>query len=369
MTTFAIIGGGWRAEFFLRAAKARPDLFEVAGLVMRSAEKRKLMSSRWDVPAFGTLADLLVESRPNFVVTAVPRDVNPEKMMECVEADLPVLSETPPAADVKSMTQLYNAVAAAGGRVQVAEQYWLQPHQAARLAVVDRGLLGSVTHAQVSVAHGYHGVSLIRRYLGVGFENATINARAYTSPIVEGPGRGGPPQDENIRTQSQTLAWLDFGDGRTAVFDFAGTQYFGWVRSERVLVRGERGELVNDDLRWLPRWDKPARAPLVRQATGAGSDLEGYHLKGYTLGGDWLYENPLAPARLADDEIAVGSCLLRMADYAAGGESFYSLNEACQDHYLGTLIDTAATTAREVSSETQPWATDGRRDPTARDER
>lgn len=123
-----------------------------------------------------------------------------------------------------------------------------------------------------------------------------------------------------------------------------------------MLVRGERGELVNDDLRWLPTWDHPARAPLVRHATGAGSDLDGCYLKGYTLGGDWLYENPLAPARLSDDEIAVGSCLLRMADYAAGGEAFYPLREACQDHYLGALIDTAAATTRQVSSETQSWA-------------
>lgn len=356
MKRFAIIGGGWRSEFYLRVAKARPDLFEITGLVMRNPEKGRIMSERWGLPVYQSLDELLRDARPDFVVTSVSRLASSEKIMECVAAGLPVLAETPPAVDLDSMVELYNRVAAAEGRVQVAEQYWLQPHQAARLEAVRRGLLGNVSHVQISVAHGYHGVSVIRRYLGIGFENATISARSFVSPIVAGPGRGGLPPAEMTRDQKQSLAWLDFGDGRTAVFDFANSQYFGWIRSERVLVRGERGELANNELRWLPVWNKPARAALVRQATGAGSDLEGYHLKGYTLGGDWLYENPLVPARLSDDEIAVGSCLLRMAEYVAGGKSFYPLGEACQDHYLGILIDEAATSKREVASETAVWA-------------
>ena len=44
----------------------------------------------------------------------------------------------------------------------VAEQYWAQPPRR-RLALVASGA-GRITQAQVSVCHGYHGMSLLRRF-------------------------------------------------------------------------------------------------------------------------------------------------------------------------------------------------------------
>src|SRR5436190_18611347 len=36
---FAIVGAGWRAEFFFRIAAALPERFHIAGLVVRDPEK------------------------------------------------------------------------------------------------------------------------------------------------------------------------------------------------------------------------------------------------------------------------------------------------------------------------------------------
>jgi len=72
-----------------------------------------------------------------------------------------------------------------------------------------------------------------------------------------------------------------------------------------------------------------------------------------------VYRNPLAPAELSDDEIAVGTCLLRMAEYAGGGPPFYPLAEACQDRYLDIEIQRALDTKATVQTRTQPWAADG----------
>ena len=55
--------------------------------------------------------------------------------------------------------------------MQVAEQYAFQPLHAARLAFIRAGKLGEISQVQVSVAHGYHGISLIRKFLGIGYEN------------------------------------------------------------------------------------------------------------------------------------------------------------------------------------------------------
>jgi hypothetical protein len=59
---------------------------------------------------------------------------------------------------------------------------------------------------------------------------------------------------------------------------------------------------------------------------------------------------------LSDDEIAIATCLEKMAQHAAGGPYFYSLAEAAQDHYLSLLMNESAKSGEAVRAEKQPWA-------------
>lgn len=353
MIPFGILGVGWRAEFFLRIAQACPDRFSVTGLVGRSPEKARDVATRFGVPLFSSVEEL-VATRPLFVVTSLPWDVNVLLLKQLATLGMPALSETPPVRTVAEMNALCELVRR-GAKIQVAEQYFLQPHHAARLAFVRSGKIGRVSQAQISVAHGYHGVSLIRKYLGIGFENAEITGTTFDSPIVEGPGRAGLPVSEHVVESRQTLAWLNFGD-RLGVFDFTGRQYFASIRDPRVLVRGERGEILNDTASYLHDFRTPLRVPFTRSVAGEQGNLEGHYLRGIQAGESWMYHNPVAPARLFDDEIAIADCLIRMANYVNGGEDFYSLSEACQDRYLDLAIEEAVREKRPVRTETQIWA-------------
>src|SRR3712207_2534785 len=99
-------------------------------------------------------------------------------------------------------------------------------------------------------------MSLIRKFLGLQFENAVITAHRFVSPIVAGPTRQGPPQAENIVAATQTIAYLDFGD-KLGVYDYASDQHRSWIRSPRVLVRGDRGEINNTRIRYLQDFSTP----------------------------------------------------------------------------------------------------------------
>jgi len=266
---------------------------------------------------------------------------------------VPALAETPPAPDLEGLIAV-NRLTKQGAKIQVAEQYAFQPLHAARLAIARSGRLGRVTQAQVSAAHGYHGISLIRKLLGITDENACIKACRFTSPIVAGPGRDGPPAEESIASSTQVIAFLNFGD-RLGVYDFTGDQYFSWIRSPRVLVRGERGEINNDTVRYLEDFRTPVTLKLLRQNAGEAGNLEGYYHKGILAGAEWVYRNPFIPARLTDDEIAVATCLKKMACYAEGGPEFYPLAEGSQDHYLAMMIDRAVASGETVSTTAQPW--------------
>lgn len=351
--SFGLVGGGWRAEFFLRIAHDLPEKFPFAGVVVRDKAKREALAAKWGLPVFGSIEELVQIGRPGFVVTSVPWSANLPLMETLAGLNYPVLSETPIAPQLRDLHQVFSLVQR-GARIQVAEQYLFQPMHAARLSVVRSGRLGVVNEVTVSVAHGYHGLSLLRHYLGTGLCLPKISAYRFKSRVLTGPGRSGPPTEEKIKDSERVLARLDFGD-RLGIYDFSGDQYFSWIRSPQLLVRGERGEINGDTVRCLHDFKTPLQFQLARRSTGHDGNLEGYSLESIQGGGEVLYQNPFRGARWSDDEIAVASSLARMQVYVAGGVEFYSVAEACQDRYLDLLVDEAVSTGETIAAQSQPW--------------
>ena len=329
---FAVVGAGWRTDFFLQVAATLPQM-QVCGVVARNETRAQTVESDWGVPCFASIDKLMQSARPSFVIASVSAEAMPQVCTEVAEHGVPILAETPPAIDLQRLVGLYDTLSLGGARVQVAEQYWAQPLHAARQAVVDSNVLGPINQVNLSVCHGYHAMSLIRRLLGVGFENATIRGQRFTSRVVAGPDRSGPPTKEQVVEVETDYASLDFGD-RIGLYEFCLPQYRSWIRGQRVCVRGERGEIVNDRVTYLKDEVTPIESRLVRHEAGRNGNLEGFHLKAIQFENDWVYENPVRPARLSDEEIAVAKCLLDMQDFVENGVSFYSLEEACQDQYL-----------------------------------
>jgi predicted dehydrogenase len=350
---FGVVGTGWRALFFFRIAKARPDLFEVVGAVTRSKERVITLANEYGIRGFTTL-DSLLEEKPSFVITSVPWGVNPDLLRELARKGMPALSETPPAPDIEAMTALYADLKKLNGRVQVAEEYHRRPMHVAQAAVAASGKLGRITHAQVSVGHGYHGISLLRRFLGIGSEPTRITARTFRAPIVDGGGREKPPEKETVRDSVQEIYIFDYGD-RAGIIDFTGDQYSFLIRDERVLLRGERGELFNDSYVRLKDSRTPVRQKIVRHHENL---LNGVALLGIEAGDEWIYRNPYAPAPLTDDEIAIADCLVRMDEFARTGKQFYPVEEGMQDHYLYILAQRAAKQDGAIEAVRQPWAWD-----------
>jgi len=279
--------------------------------------------------------------------------VAPEITAQLAAAGIPVLTETPPAPDLPGLVALYEKLGSAP--VQVAEQYQYQPHHAARLSVARSGLLGEVQRARISVAHGYHGISLIRLALGVGFEPVAVTAHTAVERMVSGRGRDGWAPTLVRVDAVTTTAHLDFGRA-TAEFDFNGEQYFSPIRSRQLIIAGSHGEIVNDEVAWLAGPGEPRRERLCREETGIDGDLEGSHLRRILLRDTVHFENRFVPARLNDDELAVAEVMHRMAVYVQTGEPFYSLADASHDHYLGMLVDEAAESGQTLHSGDMPWA-------------
>src|ERR1035437_2624030 len=350
---FAVVGAGFRAQAFLRVASELTSV-QACGVTVRDSRKGAEIEARWGVPTFRDLDDLLRSRSPDFVVVAVPPESSEEMITQVVAAGLPVLAETPPATDTDGLARLHELVLQ-GARIQVAEQYHLEPLASAQIAIARSGLLGNVTEAFVSLCHDYHGVSLIRRLLNVTFEDATVTASQSISTVTAGAARYGDPREHRLIEERHVTARLDFGD-RVGTYDFSTDQYRSWIRSGQLLVRGDRGELREETLRRIEDFGTPVRMRIERLAAGGPGNHEGLFLRGLTLGDQWLYRNEFAPARLADDELALASLLDRMRVYVDGGPDVYSLAEASQDNYLQLAIRRAVETGEAVRTEPQPWS-------------
>jgi len=353
---FGIVGSGWRSEFFLRIAEALPERFAVTGLVTRNPETARTIESRWGVHAHADIAGLRATEPPEFVVVSVPESVAASMIEQLVALGMPVLTETPPAANVAGLSALYERVAGRG-IVQVAEQYHLSPILNAQIAIARSGRIGEISQVLVAQCHDYHGISVMRRALGVGAEDATITSSTFQYRLLQGPERDGDPVDEQFVTARQTVAQFDFGD-RLGRYDFAPEQYFSWIRGNRLLVRGDRGEIDNLEVRYAKDYRTPVFTHLRRVMAGEGGNLEGLFLRGLLFGEEWAFSNPFIPARLNDDEIAIALMLIGMRTKIAGGPDIYSLAEASQDQYLALLMQQAEQTGLAVRSTPQVWAND-----------
>ena len=233
--SFGIVGGGWWSEVYLRICEALPEQFRVSGMVVRREEAGLVLEKNFPGVKTHRTLEALVAACPReeleFVLVCVSGDANAPMLLELAEVGIPSLSQTAlaPGQTVEELTELWGHLKDA--KVQVAEQYLFQPIHQARLGLLASGRLGPISHAQVSAAHGYHGTSLLRHYLGVGAEECRIKATQFTAPIAESPGRQGAVPSDKLVDSAQTIAWLTFDtdDGeKLGVWD--------WVRRSGCFV-------------------------------------------------------------------------------------------------------------------------------------
>ena len=351
---FGLIGSGWRAEFYIRIAKALPEMFDLAAVMIRGKEKGEAFSEKFGVKVVNTL-DELVEKEPEFVVMAIKRGIVTENLITLFKRGIPVLTETPPGEDVEALQQLWDAYQEY--RPKVAEQYFLQPLYASWYKAICDGKLGEVENINISSLHGYHGASIIRQFLGTGFENCRIYGKRYWFDVTETYGREGMVFDGEVVKCSRDRLTMEFDNGKVAYFDFSDpAQYHSFIRTRQLTVQGTRGEIDDLTIRYLNEQNIPVTQELRRIDLGVYGNQEWSHYA-VMLGEEFLFRTPFVNARFNDDEIAVASCMVKMHEYVNGGTEFYGMADALQDMYICLKMDEALENpVTVVETRTQPWA-------------
>ncbi len=316
MIKYALIGAGWRAEFYLRIAELLPDIFSVSAVFVRNPEKAAEIKNKYNVNVVSSLDEML-KTNFDFAVSCVNKQGINDMINTLCQKGVAVLSETPVC---DNFPENYKA--------QVAEQFHFQPRNMAIKSVINSGILGEITQVKLSSCHDYHAGSLIRFFLNTGLEKPKSQTIKLPDRVMRYNCRKGliTPQ---IFESEERITVFEFKN-KTAVYDFNFEQYFSDIRDTQITIRGTHGEIVNDKVTYLNN-GVPHTFNLTRNAFGTNENLDGFSLFSITGNGQTLYQNPFPNARLSDEEIAIATCLKKMSEYLKTGEEFYSLKEATLD--------------------------------------
>ena len=308
---FAVIGSGWRSLFYVRIARALPDMFELTALLCRGQEKADRIQNEYGIHTT-TSEDEIIASKPDFVVSAVNKSSMSDVVRYWAAKGIPVLSETPAGLDIDILKAIRQDVEN-GARIQVAEQYFLYPSIKAVIDECKSGTIGEPVSLTISAMHDYHAASVIRRMLDTGLEDVAITGKTFFMKVTDTRTRYEVLTEGRVVEKEEKHLVMEYADGKTAFYDFMSDQYRSPIRNRYINLRGTRGEIINDTVYYLDKDNLAACKKL---------DIT----------------NPYGYAGLSEDEAAITGILLGMKNYVDTGKEVYPMDEALYDAYMGILM-------------------------------
>jgi predicted dehydrogenase len=271
------------------------------------------------------------ETAPQIGIVSVNYSANGEVGLMAVEHGLHVLLETPIAHKLSEADAIIQAAAQRGLLIEIAEQFHRRPLEQIKLALLASGLFGKVYSSFNDFAgHGYHGVSVMRSYLGFDAQPVQVTGIVRQYELGEHWSRIGNKTAARPETQEHGL--VEFDDGRIGVFHWTNVGYdspLRWWRSSRFLAEKGMGITVGVGLDVEERLSLLARggeAPHFIQLERRWERVDGGALVAMVAHtGDpdlpvVRWDNPFRPAQQGhgpqwhDDEIGVAGCLLSLVE-------------------------------------------------------
>ncbi|MBX3085262.1 MAG: Gfo/Idh/MocA family oxidoreductase [Anaerolineae bacterium] len=327
----AIIGTGKRSYRLYGRLLQHLHGVQLVAVWGRSTESARSLSETFHVPWYTDLDVLKRETAPHLGIVSVGYNANGEVGLMAVEHGLHVLLETPIAHKLSEADAIIAAAQQRNLKIEVAEQFHRRPLEQLKLALIASGLFGRVhTSFNDFAGHGYHGVSVMRSYLGFDAKPIKVtgvvrnySVEAYFSRINN---------DFVPRDEIQEHGIIDFDDGRLGIFHWTNIGYdspLRWWRSSRFLAEKGMGLTVGVGLEVQERLSRLApggEAPHFMRIERRWQRVDGGALEAMIAhtGVPELpmvrWENPCFRPEVGlmpqwhDDEIGVAGCILSLVE-------------------------------------------------------
>jgi predicted dehydrogenase len=353
----AIIGTSARSSYLYGPIlKALPQEVALVSVWGRSVDSARRLGESLGAPWYTNLDQLRRETAPDLGIVSVAYSANGEVGCMAVEQGLHVLLETPIAHKLSEADAIIAAAAKRGVKIEVAEQFHRRPLEQIKLKLIASGLFGRVhTSFNDFAGHGYHGVSVMRSYLGFEAKPIRVSGAVRQYPLAAHWSRLRGTRAAREETQEHGL--IEFEGGRLGLFHWTNVGYdspLRWWRSSRFLAEKGMGITVGVNLEVQERlnlltpdgeapqfitlerrWERVDGGALIAMVAHTGQpDLP-------TI----TWENPFRPAQQGhgpqwhDDEIGVAGCLLSLVNaIRQDSEPTYGPQQARLDQELIVAI-------------------------------
>lgn len=353
----AIIGTARRSSYlYAPLVRALAEDVELAAVWGRREESAQQLGEQIGAPWYTDLDRLVREQAPDIGIVSVAYGANGQVGLMAVEAGLHVLLETPIAHKLSEADAIIAAAAARGRKIEVAEQFHRRPLEQIKLALIASGLFGRVhTSYNDFAGHGYHGVSVMRSYLGFDARPLQVTGAVRSYPLAAHWSRLAGTRGDRTETQEHGL--IEFEGGRLGHYHWTSVGYDSavrWWRSSRFLAERGMGITVGVNLEvqeWLsliaPGGEAPHFITLERrwERNDGGALIAMVAHTGVPQQPIITWENPFRPkvqghgVQWHDDEIGVAGCLLSLVNAVrSGGEPTYGAQQARLDQEITLAI-------------------------------
>jgi predicted dehydrogenase len=325
----AIIGTARRSfGMYGPILKALPDV-ELVAVWGRSAASAQRLGTSLGMPAYTDLDRLIRETAPQVGVVCVSYGANGQAGLMAIEHGLHVLVETPIAHDLSEADAIIAAANARGRLVEVAEQFHRRPLEQLKLALIRSGIFGAVYSSFNDFAgHGYHGVSVMRSYLG--FDARPLSVTGAVERYTLAPYYSRLANNTEAREETQEHGIIRFEGGRLGIFHWTNVGYDSpvrWWRSSRFLAEkgmgitvgvgldvqerlsllapgGEAPRFITVERRW-ERVDGGALAAMIAHTGDPDTPIVRWD-------NPFLQAAPGTTPQWHDDEIGVAGCIMSL---------------------------------------------------------
>lgn len=351
---YAIIGTEDNAKSYVQVAMQLPDLFEVTGIF--DVTRKKIKQKKSETLPYVDREEELFKRPYDFIIVAVDENIT-EQVLSLMKDKIPVLLHTSNFLTVDELNQIWIARETYQTKIQVAEMKYLFPSHMTHIKIVERGMIGEVQAVTLSKADDYHCICLLRKYMGLGVEQAVISGKQYQYKVMktekgaEVTSSGKCKVESSVIDQERLIATIEFDCGKLAFCDFVRVPCDSRLCAKHVNIQGVCGELDDDTLVHY----SSDFVPIKSKFHHVYDTTEGGISKIY-FEGEELYTNPFKCKSLTEVGNAYIIVLLKMLEYVQSGKEGYPLAEAFQDMYFAQIFETIAKTGKTIRTAPQIWS-------------
>ncbi len=310
----AHIGTGRRgAGTYLPLISKLTDDLELVAVCDPRQESVTEQGEKYSVPAYTNTEQMLETVKPDICAIVITPSNNHIPGLLCSERGISYCTETPIDTDLGWADKMIASAQANGTKLEVNENYYRVPSERIKREMILAGVFGKVNAAYNDFrGHGYHGIGLIRSY--VGFDNEPVQVYGFRKgyDVQDHVWRQGQPKRD---TEDWQHAVIEFADGAVGIFNFSSLSYGSPLRGfNGSKFYAERGMCFRDTAVILTEPADEQRAINISRRTNTVDGFETLVALVADTDPEVVWENPLHNYPLSDGEITVASELMSLVN-------------------------------------------------------